>query len=70
MVTVARGLGIGMALLRPARSSKLLRLMLKTAASEPKITINWVLFGTLFGELLRTPSTRSSEKTPSTRLGE
>jgi hypothetical protein len=51
----ARGLGIGMTLLRPAGSSKLLRLKLKTAASEPKTTINWVLFGILFGELLRTP---------------
>jgi hypothetical protein len=44
-----------MALLRPAGSSKLLRLKHKTAANEPKTTINWVLFGILFGELLRTP---------------
>ena len=37
-----------MALLHPAGSSKLIRLKLKTAASEPDITINWVLFGIVF----------------------
>ncbi len=41
-----------MVLLHPAGSSKLLRLKLKTAASEPDITINWVLFGILFVNFL------------------